>query len=97
LFNQILDVPGRLCLGGTPATIKVIGEGDVAHGQVPMTRVWVTTVCSGVPVGAQMAWLSNSKSGMPLESTRTEPVTYCAVTHGPFAAGGGGRAQPATM
>jgi hypothetical protein len=31
-----------------------------------------------------------------LEVTRVAAVTNCAVTHGPFAPGGGGSAQPAT-
>ena len=50
----------------------------------------------GVPVGVQIAWLSNSSSGKPLDVTRTDPMRNCAVTQGPLAAGGGGRAQPAT-
>jgi hypothetical protein len=44
----------------------------------------------------QIAWLSNSRNGKPLEVTRTEPIMNCAVTHGPFPAGGGGMAHPAT-
>jgi hypothetical protein len=56
----------------------------------------VELVIVGVPVGMQIAWLSNSNSGKPLEVTRTEPIMNCAVTHGPFPAGGGGMAQPAT-
>ena len=51
---------------------------------------------SGVPVGAQIAVLLNTSSGCPMEVTRTVPTTYCAVTQGPFATGGGGNAQPAT-
>ena len=51
---------------------------------------------SGVPVGAQMAWLSSSSTGCPFDVTRVAAVTHCAVTHGPLAAGGGGSAQPAT-
>jgi hypothetical protein len=46
-------------------------------------------------VGTQMAWLSNNKSGCPFEVTRVAALTNCAVTHGPFAGGGGGKAQPA--
>ena len=61
-----------------------------------MTRVWVTVVTSGVPVGAQMAWLSMRSTGWPPASTLVDAVTYWAVTHGPFAVGGGGNVQPAT-
>jgi hypothetical protein len=56
----------------------------------------VELVIVGVPVGMQIAWLSNSSSGKPLDVTRTEPIMNCAVTHGPFPAGGGGMAHPAT-
>jgi hypothetical protein len=65
--------------------------------QVPVTLVCVTTVISGVPVGTQIAWLSNSSSGCPVDVTRVDPITNCAVTQGPFPAGGGGIAQPATV
>jgi hypothetical protein len=51
---------------------------------------------NGVPVGAQIAWLESTRTGTPLAKTRVAPVTHCAVTHGPFAAGGGGKAHPAT-
>lgn len=47
-------------------------------------------------MGAQMAWLSSSKTGKPLESMRVAPVTQLAVTHGlgaPETLNG----QPATM
>jgi hypothetical protein len=40
--------------------------------------------------------LSINKSGTPLLNTRVAEVVYCAVTHGPFAAIGGGNVQPAT-
>ena len=64
--------------------------------QVAVTRVCVAATISGVPVGAQIAWLSNSSKGWPLEVTRTADVTNCAVTQGPLPAGGGGNAHPAT-
>lgn len=54
------------------------------------------TIMSGVPVGAQIAWLSSKRPGWPATVTRVAAVTNCAVTQGPFAAGGGGSAQPAT-
>jgi hypothetical protein len=63
---------------------------------VAVARVWVPVMMSGVPVGAQMAWLANTSNGWPLEVTRVAAVTHCAVTQGPLAAGGGGRAHPAT-
>ena len=62
---------------------------------IPVTLICVTAGISGVPVGAQIAWLSSNKSGTPLLSTRVAEVTYCAVTHGPLAPGGGGKVQPA--
>jgi hypothetical protein len=62
---------------------------------IPLTRICVTAGINGVPVGAQIAWLSSSKSGTPLLNTRVAEVTYCAVTHGPLAPGGGGKVQPA--
>jgi len=62
---------------------------------VPTTLVCVAAMMVGVPVGTQRAWLENSNSGCPLETIRTDPVMNCAVTQGPFAAGGGGNAQPA--
>jgi hypothetical protein len=49
---------------------------------IPFTRTWVATIDTGVPFGAQTAWLSWSSTGMPIERTRTAPVTHCAVTHG---------------
>jgi hypothetical protein len=52
---------------------------------------------NGVPVGAQMAWLSISNTGRPFTRTRVAEVTNCAVTHGPLAADGGGNAHPATI
>src|SRR5262252_1854621 len=55
----------------------------------------VTATISGVPVGTQMAWLSINSTGMPFDKTRVDPMTNCAVTHGPFAAIGGGSGQPA--
>ena len=60
-----------------------------------VTRVCVATMSNGVPVGTQMAWLSNSKSGCPFEVTRVADVVNCAVTHGPLPAIGGGMAHPA--
>src|ERR1700732_1795997 len=62
---------------------------------VPTTRVCVTAMIVGVPVGTQRAWLSNNRSGCPFDRIRTEPMMNCAVTHGPLPAGGGGDAQPA--
>jgi hypothetical protein len=51
---------------------------------------------SGVPEGAQMAWLSINNNGTPPLVTRAAAETYCAVTQGPLPDGGGGKGQPAT-
>ena len=56
----------------------------------------MTRIKSGVAVGAQSDMLLCTTSGCPFDKTRTVPVSHCAVTQGPFAAGGGGNAQPAT-
>jgi hypothetical protein len=64
---------------------------------IPLARGWVKTTNRGVPVGAQMAWLSNNSRGTPFENTRLAPVIHWAVTHGPLPAVGGGMVQPATM
>jgi hypothetical protein len=61
-----------------------------------LTRVWVTAMINGVPLGAQIAWLLCTTSGWPFDVTRVVPLSHWAVTHGPFAAGGGGSVQPAT-
>ncbi len=58
-------------------------------------RICVTAMINGVPVGAQIAWLLITNSGIPFDSTRVVPVNHVAVTQGPFAAMGGGSAQPA--
>jgi hypothetical protein len=62
-----------------------------------LARVWQATMTSGVPVGAQIAWLSWHSSGCPFDVTRVAELVNCAVMHGPFAAGGGGSAQPAII
>jgi hypothetical protein len=59
-----------------------------------LTRVWVTTIISGVPVGAQMAWLLCTRRGCPFDVTLVVPLSHCAVTQGPFAAVGGGSVHP---
>ena len=35
-----------------------------------------------MPFGAQIAWLSISTNGCPLEVTRVAATIHCAVTHG---------------
>jgi len=50
---------------------------------------------SRVPVGTHIAWLSSSSNGWPFDVTRVAAVMNCALTQGPLAAGGGGKAQPA--
>jgi hypothetical protein len=59
--------------------------------------VWVVWICSGVPVGAQVAWLVASRTGTPLALTFVAAVVHCAVTHGPLPFGGGGSVQPDTV
>ena len=61
-----------------------------------VTRICVARISSGVPVGAQIAWLSSKSSGCPFEVTRVADVMNWAVTHGPFPLGGGGNVHPAT-
>jgi hypothetical protein len=50
--------------------------------QIPCTLVWVAVMVTGVPFGAQTAWLSWSRTGAPRERTRVAPLTHCATTHG---------------
>jgi hypothetical protein len=66
----------------------------VAH--IALTRVWVTAMINGVPVGAQIAWLLCTTSGSPLDVTRVVPVIHCPLTHGPLAMGCDGSEQPTT-
>lgn len=54
------------------------------------------TIKSGVPLVTQTEMPSLNRTGWPKDVTLSEAVTNVAVTHGPFAAGGGGKAQPAT-
>ncbi len=49
----------------------------------------------GVPVGAQIEVLLWTSRGWPFDVTLVVPLSHCPVTHGPLAAGGGGRTQPA--
>jgi hypothetical protein len=78
--------------GGAPERVDVVREVDLDH--VARTRVWKTTAVAGTPVGAQRPMLSASTRGMPPASTRVDPVSHCAVTHGPV--GGDVKGQPAT-
>jgi len=66
-------------------------------GYIPFTRICVLAMVKGVPVGVQIAWLSSNKTGCPLAFTRRAALTHGALTQGPFAAGGGGSAQPAIV
>src|SRR3954469_6766694 len=50
--------------------------------QIAVTRVWVARISSGVPFGAQTAWLSSKINGWPFEVTRVAAVTHWAVTQG---------------
>ena len=49
---------------------------------IPVTLVWVTVIINGVPLGVQIAWLSNKRTGIPLEVILVAAVVHCAVTHG---------------
>lgn len=60
------------------------------------TRVCVTAMINGVPVGAQVDVLLCTTNGCPFDRTRVVPLDHSAVTHGPLPLGGGGSAQPAT-
>src|SRR5580693_1892294 len=51
---------------------------------------------SGVPVGTHVATPVRIATGWPSDITCTAPTIHCAVTHGPFPAGGT-NAQPATV
>jgi hypothetical protein len=54
---------------------------------------------SGVPVGTQVPVTGGiaRSTGMPPASTLVLPAMIMPLTQGPFAAGGGGKAQPAIM
>ncbi len=43
---------------------------------MPVTRTCVTVINKGVPFGAQIAWLSISKTGIPLDSILVEAVIH---------------------
>jgi hypothetical protein len=83
---------------GAAAGIKVerkIYVHNVPH--VPLTRVCVVKISSGVPVGTQVAWLSCNNTGCPSDVIRVAAEVNVAVAHGPLPALGGGIEQPATV
>jgi hypothetical protein len=49
---------------------------------IAVTLVCAATTSSGVPFGAQIAWLSMSSSGCPFDVTRVADVIQFAVTQG---------------
>ena len=49
---------------------------------MPVTRVCVATISSGVPFGMHVAWLSISKTGIPFDITRVAALIHWAVTQG---------------
>lgn len=51
----------------------------------------------GVPLVTHTDMLSNKSTGWPNDVTLSDAVMNVPVTHGPFAAGGGGYAQPAMV
>jgi hypothetical protein len=94
LFDELPDVIVVGRFRGSAAAIELEWIGDL-H-QLPFTRTWVTAMISGVPVGAQIAWLSRRTTGTPPAVTRVAAVTHCAVTQGPLPPGGT-KAHPATV
>ena len=48
----------------------------IVDPQVAITRVWVTTTISGVPVGAHIEVPALTTKGWPLEVTRVVPVSH---------------------
>jgi hypothetical protein len=60
-------------------------EKDILYSSffhIPVTLVCVARIITGVPFGAQTAWLSNNKTGIPLEITLVAALTHWAVIHG---------------
>jgi hypothetical protein len=55
----------------------------------------MTLTKSGVPVGMQVAMLSCSSTGCPIDVTRTAAVVHCAVAHGGAPDDMAGNVQPA--
>jgi len=49
---------------------------------VAVTLVCAAAISSGVPLGAQVAWLSCKSSGCPFDVTRVAADTQVAVMHG---------------
>jgi hypothetical protein len=80
--------------GGPSPPVDLKWKIDVHH--IPKTRPGVGTISNGVPVGAHSALLSCNRIGNPFAKTLVEATENTPVTHGPFPAGGGGMAQPAT-
>lgn len=62
-----------------------------------MARACVTRIFTGVPFGAQTAWLDCSRSGMPMEVTRVDAVVQVLVTQGCGVPPGVVKGQPATV
>jgi len=63
LLNHVANVILHCGVCGAPVEIEVKWIVEVSHDQVPVTRVCVDTIIKGVPVGAQMAWLSRRSKG----------------------------------
>jgi hypothetical protein len=63
LFDQVAHMVFHRCARGAPVEIEVKWKIYVPHAHVPVTRVCVETTIKGVPVGAQIAWLSKSSNG----------------------------------
>ena len=68
LLDQVADVRVVVGLGRAAARVEVKWKIELAHS--PLTRVCVENNISGVPVGAQIAWLDCSNTGCPGKHAR---------------------------
>jgi hypothetical protein len=94
LLYHVGDMPVVVAERGASFVVESEGVFNIHH--VPVTLVCVTVIISGVPLGIQMAWLSSSSTGMPVEVMRVAPVTHWAVTQGNGLPAGVRKGQPAT-
>jgi hypothetical protein len=95
LFDHVADMIVVARVGGAAIATEVKRKIYVHH--VAFTRICVLRIFNPVPVGAQTAWLSFVKTGVPPALTRVAALVHCALTQGPLPAVGGGRVQPATV
>ena len=68
LLDQVADVRVVVGLGGAAAAVEVVGKVDVAWHVSSRSRASAPSpAINGVPVGAQIAWLSSSTSGCAVD------------------------------